>query len=84
MRVSELIGRTVGTADGFSGRVADVEVAAGGTAVTALIVVRGPWGRLLGYERDTVRGPWLLETLARAVLRRDSRRVAWSDVRFEP
>jgi hypothetical protein len=82
MRVSELIGRTVHAPDGFTGRVADVEV--DGTAVVALIVVRGPWGRLLGYERDTVRGPWLLETLARAVLRRHSRRVAWSDARFGP
>jgi hypothetical protein len=43
----------------------------------------GPWGRLLGYERPEVRGPWLLEVLARWILRRKARRVAWHDVRVE-
>lgn len=82
MRASDLIGRRVHLADGFTGKVADLEVH--GTEVVALIVVRRAWGRLLGYERATVRGPWILESFARAVLRRDSRRVAWSDARFEP
>jgi hypothetical protein len=79
MRASDLIGRRL---VGVPGKVADLEVE--GTEVVALIVVSGSWGRLLGYERETVRGPWILETVARAVLRRDSRRVAWSDARFEP
>ena len=42
----------------------------------------GRWGRLLGYERDEVVGPWLLEWFARLViLRRDLRRIPWDDAK---
>jgi hypothetical protein len=42
------------------------------------------WGRLLGYERDQeVRGPWLVETVARAIMRRDMTTVPWADLRLE-
>jgi len=43
--------------------------------VTALIVTAPPWGRLLGYERAEVGGPWILERFARFILRRDTHRV---------
>jgi hypothetical protein len=83
MRASDLLGQTVFDHAGAPlGRVADLVVE--GQVVVAAVVTRGPWGRLLGYERASARGPWLLETFARAVLRRDSRRVAWSDLRFQP
>lgn len=52
-------------------------------ALTAAVVARGPWGRLLGYDRDQVRGPWLLETLARRILRRTMTRVAWTELIWE-
>ena len=80
-RSGDLIGRMVPG----RGRIADVVTEPGpdGTQrVTAVIVVKGPWGRLLGYERDEVRGPWLLERLARLLLRRDSATVPWHEVRF--
>jgi hypothetical protein len=48
------------------------------------MVTRGPWGRLLGYEHDQHTGPWLVERLARRILRRDVRRVAWADVDLSP
>jgi hypothetical protein len=44
-------------------------------------VASGPWGRLLGYERDEEAGPGLLVALARRVLRRHLRRVPWPGVR---
>jgi hypothetical protein len=52
--------------------------------VTAVVVTGGLWGRLLGYERATAHGPWLLETLARLVIRRNSHEVAWDNVLWEP
>jgi hypothetical protein len=65
------------------GRVADVETARGADGrerITAVIVTAGRWGRLLGYERDENTGPWLLEHLARPILRRHTSRLAWTDV----
>ncbi|WP_433221743.1 PRC-barrel domain-containing protein [Dactylosporangium sp. CS-047395] len=77
-RASDLIGRTVTGPDGrHLGRVADLITDNG--AIVAVIVTRGPWGRLLGYERDQVSGPWLLEVLARRILRRDSTEIPWAD-----
>jgi hypothetical protein len=38
--------------------------------VFAALAVRGPVGRLLGYEREQACGPWIIETLARKILRR--------------
>jgi hypothetical protein len=65
------------------GRVADIETATGPDGrerVTAMIVTAGRWGRLLGYERDEHAGPWLLEHLARWILRRHTSRLRWTDV----
>jgi len=74
LRASDLLGRSV---DGVRGHVTDLVVDDG--AIVAVIVTRRPWGRLLGYERDETRGPWLLEALARRVLRRDSVEIPWSE-----
>jgi hypothetical protein len=44
------------------------------------VIARRPWGRLLGYERKQAKGPWLLQALARAVMHRRVRTVAWSEL----
>jgi sporulation protein YlmC with PRC-barrel domain len=81
-RASDLLGRRVTGADGRDlGRVADLVVH--GDAIVAIVVTRGPWGRLLGYERDQVQGPGILEAVARRILRRNSEEIPWADVRFE-
>jgi hypothetical protein len=67
------------------GRIADVETERdehGRERVVAVLVTAGPWGRLLGYERAQVQGPWLLEWFARLVLRREMRRVPWDRIRL--
>ena len=78
LRASDLLGRPVAGPDGRTlGRVADLVVDDG--TIVAVIVTRPPWGRLLGYERDQTTGPWLLEFVARAILRRDSTEIPWAD-----
>ncbi|GIF48271.1 hypothetical protein DFJ67_3443 [Asanoa ferruginea] len=80
-RASDLLGRVaVDPAGRPLGRV--VDLVADGPQITAAIVVRGPWGRLLGYERDEAGGPWLLEAVARLILRRDMTTVPWSELRL--
>ena len=67
------------------GRVADVVLepdAEGRHRITEVVVAAGIWGRLLGYERSEMRGPWLVEAFARAVIRRGVRRLPWSAVRI--
>jgi sporulation protein YlmC with PRC-barrel domain len=85
-RASELLGRVVRDTDGKAiGRVADLHTArdeAGRERITAAIVTSGRWGRLLGYERDEVTGPWLLEKLAHRIIRRHTRHVLFGDLRF--
>jgi hypothetical protein len=75
------LGRSVRDTDGKPlGRIVDLVVEPDGEGrprLTAVVVTAGPWGRLLGYEREQVDGPWLLETLARAILRRDMTTVLW-------
>jgi sporulation protein YlmC with PRC-barrel domain len=84
IRVSAVMRRQVRDGNGeILGRVADVETIAGPDGrerVTAVIVTAGRWGRLLGYECDEHTGPWLLESLARLILRRHTTRVPWRDV----
>ncbi|MFG3300466.1 PRC-barrel domain-containing protein [Micromonospora chersina] len=86
MRAGGILGRPVHDHEGrLIGRVADIETRrdeAGRERVTALVVTAGRWGRLLGYERREAGGPWLLEQLARVVLRRHLTRVPWPDVRL--
>ena len=84
LRVSEILRRPVTDRNGRDlGRVADIETtrdADGRERVVALVVTAGRWGRLLGYERDESTGPWILEALARRVLRRHTVRVSWPDL----
>lgn len=86
VRSSALIGQVVTDRRGDQlGRIADLETARdadGRERVVAAMVTGSRWGRLLGYERAEVTGPWLLEWLARRVIRRHTRRVAWTDVRL--
>jgi sporulation protein YlmC with PRC-barrel domain len=86
-RASDLLGRRVRSATGEPlGRIVDLvcEVDHQGRArLVAALAVRGPWGRLLGYEREQVRGPWLLETAARMILRRRTTTVPWESLRLE-
>jgi hypothetical protein len=83
LRASDVLGRVAVDAAGAPiGRVVDLICDDRGV-LTSAIVVRGPWGRLLGYERDQVAGPWLLEVLARRILRRATTTVAWPDLRLE-
>ncbi len=83
---ADLIGKVAYHRSGeYLGRVADVVMAPdpeGTWRVTHLVVSHPPWGRLLGYERDEETGPWLLVMLARRMLRRNTRRVRWREVRI--
>ncbi|UQU67810.1 PRC-barrel domain-containing protein [Couchioplanes caeruleus] len=85
VRASDVLGRPVADGSGRSlGRVADLETVRdpdGTHRVVAAIVAGGRWGRLLGYERAERTGPWLLEHLARRVMRRTVTRVPWHDLR---
>jgi sporulation protein YlmC with PRC-barrel domain len=82
VRAGDLIGRRAYGPDGEDlGRIADL-VVDDDTTIVAAIVTRGPWGRLLGYERESAHGPWVLERFARAVLRRESQQVPWEIVRL--
>ena len=84
MRASDVLGRNALSPDGQRlGRV--VDLVCSDDVLAAALVVRGPWGRLLGYERDQeVRGPWLIEVAARKVLRRNTTTVPWESLRLEP
>ena len=80
-RAGDLIGRPVADVDGEPlGRIADL-VVDDRHRITAVIVVRGRWGRLLGYERDETGGPWLLEQLARRIWRRNAVEIPWERLR---
>jgi hypothetical protein len=87
LRVSTVMRRQVRDRTGkILGRVADVETSRGPDGrerITAVIVTAGRWGRLLGYERDEHTGPWLLEQLARLILRRHTSRLAWTDTTLQ-
>lgn len=86
LRASDLLGRTATGPGGEPiGRVVDLVCepdAGGGPVVTAALVVRGRWGRLLGYEREQVAGPWIVEWLARRVLRHSQTTVPWGELRL--
>lgn len=84
-RVSDLLGVKAYDASGrYLGRVADLITDDGDRpSIVAAVVTRPPWGRLLGYERKSATGPKLLEMFARAVLRRNSQHVDWSDLHLE-
>jgi hypothetical protein len=86
-RASDILGRRVHDDTGKPiGRIADLITEPGpdGTQqrVTAAIVVRHHWGRLLGYERREMTRPWILEHLARLILRRNAQEVPWQKLRL--
>ena len=86
-RAGDLLGRrAVGPAGEPLGRVVDLVCEVddqGRPRLVAALAVRGPWGRLLGYERAQLRGPWIIETLAGMILRRRTTRVPWESLRWE-
>ena len=89
MQLSDLMDSRVIDADGnHLGKVRDVRVVQDGPLllpfgaafrVEGLAVGSGPSGRRLGYERQGVRGPWLLRVLFGRLSQRD-RFVDWRDV----
>ncbi|WNV83019.1 PRC-barrel domain-containing protein [Umezawaea sp. Da 62-37] len=82
MLASDFLGRTAYDADGIElGRVADL-IAGPDGRVRAVLVAPPRRGRMLGYERPSVRLPWAFEWLAR-LLHRGTREVEWSTVRWE-
>jgi sporulation protein YlmC with PRC-barrel domain len=86
MRAGELINQVVYDRAGERlGRVADLLTypdAHGRLRVTHVLVTPRWRGRLFGYERPGINGPWLIEWLARA-LHRGTREVPWQDVVWE-
>jgi hypothetical protein len=82
LRTADLIGRPASDRDGRPlGKVADVII--DGPQVVAVMVTRGPWGRLFGYERPDAETSWLLAKVAHALLRRRQREVPWTEVRVD-
>ena len=87
MRTSDVLGRRA--LDGYGrdvGRIVDMVCEIdeqGRPEVVAVLAVRGPWGRLLGYEQDQVSRPWIIETLARRILRRRTTTVPWRSLRWK-
>jgi hypothetical protein len=83
-RTCQLIGQPAYDRAGrYLGRVADLVCTLDGDGKWRLhdiVVSDRPWGRLLGYERDEETGPWLLVQLARWLLRRNTRQLAWTQV----
>jgi hypothetical protein len=84
VRAGALLGRVAYDREGNRlGRIADL-IADGdprtGLRVTGVVIARRPWGRLLGYERKQVAGPWLLQAFARAVMHRRVRTIRWDEL----
>ena len=90
MRASELVGKPVQGIDGtHRGRVSDVRLVQDGPLigtwgaafrVAGLVVTPRRAGSMLGYERSTLRGPWLVKKVV-TWLHRDAVFVPWSEVR---
>jgi sporulation protein YlmC with PRC-barrel domain len=84
LRANLLIGRQARTNAGEPvGRIVDLVVDDTTMTVTHAVVTDGPWGRLLGYERDEVTGPWLIEIIARRLIRRHVRQIPWTDINLD-
>jgi sporulation protein YlmC with PRC-barrel domain len=87
MRASDVLGRRAVDRSGRDlGRIVDIVCEVddrGRPELVAVVAVRGPWGRLLGYERDQVSAPWLIEKLAAWIVRRRMTTVPWQSLRWE-
>jgi hypothetical protein len=82
LRASSLIGQIAYDRSGKRlGRIADL-IVGDDLRVQEVVFSDRPWGRLLGYERREVTGPWLLETLANRILRRHIRRMPWHEIQL--
>jgi GNAT superfamily N-acetyltransferase len=85
MRASDLIGRTAYDRDGRPhGRIADLLARRepdGDFHIYAVLVTPRWRGRLFGYERPGIQGPWLLARLA-GLLHRGTREVPWEDLHW--
>lgn len=88
MRLSDLLGADVRTADGAAvGHVNDVRLVQSGPlqgafaalVVDGLVISHRHTGSLLGYDRSEEQGPWLVATIVKAI-HRHSVYVAWTDV----
>ena len=87
MRAGDLINKVVYDKEGNTiGRVADLLAypdSHGRLRITHVLVTPRWRGRLFGYERPGISGPWLIEWLARA-LHHGTRQVPWAQVRWHP
>ena len=87
MRASDYLGRPVYDESGTElGRIADLLARAdrsGTPRVYAALVTPGRRGRLFGYEREGIQGPWLVEQFSRW-LHRGTREIPWPDVHLTP
>jgi hypothetical protein len=87
MRASDLIGATAYDTHGRPhGRIADLLTTAGpdGTPyVYAALITPRYRGRLLGYERPDMRGPWIIERLV-GLLHRGTREIPWTEIHLQP
>lgn len=89
MRASDLLGARVYDAGGaYVGHVSDVRLVQDGPLlgtwgaalrVDGLVVSPNHSGSYLGYDRGTVKGPWLVKTVVRW-LHRKAVYVPWDDV----
>jgi sporulation protein YlmC with PRC-barrel domain len=89
MRTSDLLGARVCGPDGTDlGTVTDLRMVQDGPILgtwgaafrlTGLVVSHRGAGSFLGYERGSVRGPWLVATIVKW-LHRDAVLVPWDDV----
>jgi sporulation protein YlmC with PRC-barrel domain len=86
MRASDVLGRRAVDGSGRDlGRIVDIvcEIdTEGRPELVAVLAVHGPWGRLLGYEREQVSAPWIIEKLATWILRRRMTTVPWRALRW--
>ncbi|MGW5718651.1 PRC-barrel domain-containing protein [Amycolatopsis sp. NPDC003865] len=83
MRASDLLGSTAYDAQGRRlGRIADLITEAdgdGAPVIRAALIVPHRRVRLLGYERDEMSRPWVVDRIARWV-HRDLREVPWTEL----
>lgn len=79
--LSNLIGARVRSCGASVGYVADLRVSAGDEILAVVGVIVAPRVRssFLGYERATMRGPWLINSVLR-FLNRGTFLVAWEDI----